>query len=386
MARERKKPNKGAQKTTVGAKIKGAILDLGVDLGLVKSPKSAVKEEQELVADIVAQGQKLKNRLQSITFRTQKIPEKQMAEEQKKIATLIVRLDDTMLSNAPDTRKIDQALFELCDHLQEAYRKGDPLTSHYIVEALTYGIVNGHKPLLEDERAREAEVMQKREKKLQIYLRLCQAAENIYQCGESIRLDTERLESDKKLLKEQIQEVKDFEKIDESHARAVEDIAKVGGNVKDLKGLMLEFATLRKSAVRTFKECELLKTSVALKKTTMNDYNAMISEMNISLNVPNEQAKEELINFVKELGKELMERVNQQVTDIIEMDATIDAYYEAMNSVFKQPRVENYILSAVEEFDNMMYEIQEEKDAFDRMKGRSALENELLEEELETEN
>lgn len=377
---------KSGKKGSVGDKIKGAFIDLGVDLGLIRSPKSTVKEEQELVADIVAEGQKLKSRLQAISFRSKKIPEKQMAEEQRKIATLIVRLDDVMLSNAPDTRKIDHALFELCDHLQEAYKKGDSNTSHYIVEALTYGIINGHKPLLEDEKARETEIMQRREKKLQIYLRLCQATENVYQCAESVRLDTERLESDRKLLQEQIQEVKDFEKIDEAHAKAVEDIEKVGGRTKDLKGLMLELATLRKKAVRTFKECELLNTSVALKKTTMNDYNAMINEMNISLNVPNEQAKDQLISFVKELGQELMERVNQQVTDIIEMNVTIDEYYEAMNSVFKQPRVENYILSAVEEFDNMMYEIKEEKDAFDRMKGRTALENEQIEEELEMDN
>lgn len=382
MAKGLKKVKKG-NRATVGAKIKGAILDLGVDLGLVRSQRSSVKEEQETIAEIVAEAQKLRSRMQAISFRTKKIPEEQMAKEQRIVASLIVKLDDINMANTPDTRLIDQKLYELCDHLQEAYRKGDSLTAHYIIETLTYGIGNGHKTLLEDEKSKEAEIMQNREKKLQTYLKLCQAAENIYQCGESVRLDTEKLHRDQELLKEQIKEVKDFEKIDEAHAKTVEDIEKIGGNVKDLKGLMLEFATLRKAAVRTFKECDLLKTSVALKKTAMNDYHAMISEMNISLNVPNEKAKEELINFVKELGQELMERVNQQMNDIIEMDAAIDSYYSAMNSVFQQPRVENYIISAVEEFDNMMYEIEEDRAAFERMRGRTAMENEIDVDELE---
>jgi len=161
-----KKPkNSGASKQASGNKATGVFTKIGQTLGLKKTPREEVLDEQKLINEIIQENDKLRDKLQTISFRAKNIPEKQMAEDQRKIAMLIVKLSDYDISSMPDTREIDRALFMLCDELVDAYQKGDTLTSTYIIQTLTYGIVNGHKPLLENEKNRESEVMEWREKK-----------------------------------------------------------------------------------------------------------------------------------------------------------------------------------------------------------------------------
>lgn len=369
MAKTRRTSKKQSAGSTIGSSIKGAIMDLGVNLGLIENTRLTTRQEQNLVSDIIAESQKLRSRLQAINFRSSKIPMDQMAAEQRKIAVLIVKLDDTMMSNTPDTREIDKVLYKLCDHLQEAYRRGDTLSAHYIVETLVYGVASGHKPLLEDEKEREEEILVQREKKLNTYLQITQAAENAFQCSASVKANTEKLKSDSKELKDQMKEIEDF-KHDEKNpenAKAMEIVQAAGGRMNKLSGAAFILASMMKSAVHTNKECELLKKQIGLTKADINNYHTLISQLEITLNVPNEHAKKELMEYAKQMGAELQQRVNQQVNDILEMNATLNDYYTAMESVFQQPRLEDFVLSALEEYEQMQYELEEEAAAYGRM-------------------
>lgn len=371
-----KKPkNNVAAKSASGNKVTGVFTRIGQTLGLTKTPREEVLDEQKLINEIIGENDRLRSRLQAISFRAKNIPEKQMAEDQRKIAMLIVKLSDYDISRMPDTREVDRALFNLCDELEDAYKKGDTLTSTYIIQTLTYGIVNGHKPLLENEKNREAEVMEWREKKVQTYLKITQATQNVFQCGASIKANTAKMENDVERLKDQMKEIDDFKK-DKDHpenAAAVEVIQKAGGRMNKLTGPALELASMMQSAVRTFKESELLKKQISLTKTDMNDYNSMISQMEITLNEPNEHAKRELMDYAKELGDELVVKVNNQVNDIIEKNAILTDYFNSMDAVFQQPALEEYILGSLNEYEKMQRKFDEDKAAFGRMLERDKI-------------
>ena len=380
-----KKPkNSVAAKPASGNKVAGVFTRIGQTLGLKKTPREEVLDEQKLINEIISENDRLRNRLQAISFRAKNIPERQMAEDQRKIAMLIVKLGDYDISRMPDTREIDRVLFNLCDELEDAYKKGDTLTSTYIIQTLTYGIANGHKPLLENEKNRETEVMEWREKKVQTYLKITQATQNVFQCGASIKANTAKMETDVVRLKEQMKEIDDFKK-DKEHpenAAAVEVIQKAGGRMNKLTGPALELASMMQSAVRTFKESELLKKQISLTKTDMNDYNSMVSQMEITLNEPNEHAKRELMDYAKELGNELVVKVNNQVNDIIEKDAILNDYFNSMDAVFQQPALEEYILSSLSEYEKMQRKFDEDKAAFGRMLERDKInEQDLMSQE-----
>ncbi len=368
--------------------ITGAITRVGEILGLKKTKREEVVDEQKLINEIIEQNNRLRERLKALSFRTKKIPEEQMANEQRKVAMLILKLSDYDISSMPDTREIDRALYDLCDELQEAYRKGDSLTAHYIVETLTYGIANGHRPLTANERKREDEIMQKREQKVQTYLKITQATQNVYTCGVSVQKNTEKVQSNKSTMQSQMQAIEDFKK-DKQHpenAKAVEIIKNAGGRMNKLTGAALELATMMQKVVRTYKETELLTKQVSLTKTDMNDYQTFISQMEITLNEPNEHAKQELMEYVKGLGDQLVEKVNSQVNDILEKKAIVNDYFNSMDSVFQQPALEEYVLGTLNEYEQMQRKFEEDKAAFGRMLEREKINQQELEDSVDIDN
>ncbi len=364
--------------------ISGAFTDLMRDLGFLKTKKVAsrkdIQNQQELIDDIIKESRRLRERMMLIRIKPKKIETKGLTEEeveaaeeaerkrvaqhQRTIATLILKLEDFNMSKAPDTREIDKLLYRLCDDLQEAYRVGDDQTAHYILETFTYGIATGHKELLDNERIREGEIMTKREKKVETYLKMAQASQNIFQCIAAVEANTQKLKKDGENLKVQLQEVNAYKK---EHPEAMENIKTAGGHMNKLKGTALELASLMKTSVRTFKECELLRKQIALDKTEMNDFKSMVSNMEISQNQPNIVAKKELKAYMKELGNELMKRVNSQLSDIVEMDSTFNDFYNSMDAVFEQPELELYINGALKEFEDMEMTMADDRAAADRM-------------------
>jgi len=170
-------------------------------------------------------------------------------------------------------------------------------------------------------------------------------------------------------------EIDDFKK-DKAHpenAAAVEIIQKAGGRMNKLTGAALELASMMQSAVRTYKEAELLRKQISLDKADMNDYNTMVSQMEITLNQPNEHAKRELMDYIKELGDQLVVKVNTQVNDIIEKNALFTDYFNSMEAVFQSPGLETVVLDALNEYEKMNRKFDEEKAAFDRMLERDRI-------------
>ncbi len=384
----KKVKEKVSSSSSASKPIVGKITRLGELLGLKKTKREVVLDEQKLANEIIKENDRLRERLKSISFRTKKIPEEQMANEQRKVAMLILKLSDYDISTMPDTREIDRALCDLCDELQEAYRKGDSLTAHYIVETLTYGIANGHRPLTSNERKREEEVMQKREQKVQTYLKITQATQNVYTCGVSVQKNTEKMENNNGSMKTKMQEIEDFKK-DREHpenAKAVEIIRNAGGRMNKLTGAALELATMMQGVVRTYKETELLKKQISLTKTDMNDYQTFISQMEITLNEPNEHAKHELMEFAKGLGDQLVEKVNEQVNDILEKKAIVNDYFNSMDAVFQQPALEEYVLGTLNEYEKMERKFEEDKAAFGRMLERDKIKQQELEDSVDIDN
>lgn len=384
----KKVKEKVASKSTAAKPVTGTFTRIGELLGLKKTKREAIADEQKLINEIIDESNKLRDRLKAISFRTKKISEEQMANDQRKVALLILKLSDYDISTMPDTRDIDRALYDLCDELQEAYRKGDSLTAHYIIETLTYGIANGHRPLTSNERKREDEVMQKREQKVQTYLKITQATQNVYTCGVSVQKNTEKMESNDATMQGKMQAIEDFKK-DKKHpenAKAVEIIQNAGGRMNKLSGAALELASMMQAVVRTYKETELLKKQVSLTKTDMNDYQTFISQMEITLNEPNEHAKQELMEYVKGLGDQLVEKVNEQVNDILEKKAIVTDYFNSMDSVFQQPALEEYVLGTLNEYEKMQRKFEEDKAAFGRMLEREKINQQDLEDSVDIDN
>ena len=374
-------------KSGITKPITGKFTQIGEILGLKKTKREEVADEKKLVNEIIEQNNRLREKLKALSFRTKKISEEQMAKDQRNVALLILKLSDYDISTMPDTREIDKALYDLCDELQEAYRKGDSLTAHYIIETLTYGIANGHRPLTANERKREDEIMQKREQKVQTYLKITQATQNVYTCGVSIQKNTEKVQDDKSKMQAKMKEIEDFKK-DKKHpenAKAVEIIKNAGGRMNKLTGPALELATMMQAVVRIYKEAELLTKQVSLTKTDMNDYQTLVSQMEITLNEPNEHAKHELMEYAKDLGDQLLEKVNEQVSDILEKKAIINDYFNSMDSVFQQPALEEYVLGTLNEYEKMQRKFEEDKAAFGRMLANEGINEKDLEDSLDNE-
>lgn len=381
--------NKNTQASGGSGRLGGVFTKIGESLGLKKSKREELMDEHKLIDAIIRENERLSNRMKAISFRAKNMPAEQMASDQRTMAMLIVKLGNYDISSMPDTREIDGALYKLCDELEDAYQKGDHLTTRYILQTFIYAIVNGHKPLLENEKEREDAVMQRREQKVQTYLKITQATKNIFQCGCSIDANTKKKQKDVENLKAKMEEIDAF-KNDKDHpenAAALEVIQNVGGRMNKLTGPALELASMMQSAVRIFKESELLTKQVSLTKTEMNDYRTLVSQMEINLNEPNIEAKKELIEYAKELGNELLVKVNDQVKDIIDTNAVVTDYFNSMDAVFEQPALEEYILGSLSEYEKMERRFAEDKAAAARAMERDKINVQELEEaELSMDN
>lgn len=343
---------------------KGVFEKIGLKLGLIKPNKPSAREEQKEADAIISAGKMLRDRLLAVRCKSNKIPREKLERDQRLLMLYAQRLDDTWISKTADTRNIDEVLYKLCDELQTAYQKGDEMTAEYIMETIGYGINEGHKPLVERDKPRANEIMIDREKTIKTYLSITQAAENRFEVSDSIEKHTAKISDCIVRLKDQQKEVND-EKA--ANPLAYEKMLNIGAKMKNLDAETLLLATKMRNAVHTAKELEMLKKQVAILKAKVLQYETMIESFIITLNNPNEAAKEELNQYLKELSEEQLVTITKQVSDILDTENTINDMFASVDAAFQQPRVEDYIISALDEYEKLEYEIQEREEAQGRM-------------------
>ena len=331
-------------------------------LGLKKNPRERLQDEKKLIDEIIKENNKLYDRLKIVLYKANEA-------DKRTIATLLVRLSDYDMSTMPDTRVIDSSLYLLCDQLEDAYQKGDSLTAQYIIQAFVYGIANGHKPLMEYEQAKEAEVMQWREKKVITYVNMIEAAKNVFQFSQSIKANEAKIVKDNELLELQNKEIEEFEN-DEKNAGALDSVETAGGRLSDLTGGALKYANMMLIANRTFKEIEMLSKDIAVAEAKLNDYKSKISTMEHSLNQANEQSQEKINEFIKDLGDDLLVRINSQLSDVYHSEALLNDYYNSVDAAFKSPELAEYVLGALNSYKKMQRKMDDQKASYDRRRKR----------------
>lgn len=359
MAKARKKSAPIVEKT------KNSIEDLGVKLGLIR--RVTVREQQEFQSDVVREAQNLRMKLQTIPYSVfeRKADNTELLQAHaSRIAVLAHNLERQDVAFILDTREMDRVMYHLCDRLTEAYQLGDMETAEKIIDALVYGIVTGHKPLLTDEREQAETVLQAREKRLQSYLKIAQISHNAYQHKLVIEELTKKLDQSTKDWAESDRKAIEFKT---GHAEAWEEICNAGAHISGLKGNAFTLAQMIKQTVHQYKEIKLLETRIGLEHTELLQCQTMISNVFISLQKANEMAKNEIMEFARSLNQETMEQLNKQVQDIIAVDSTLDDFYRAVESVIAQPNVEKYAAGALDQYEMMKEEIRREAEANARL-------------------
>ncbi len=314
----------------------------------------AVREVKKQVKNITEQEMPMSlcKRLKMLRFSSDKMSEKELQQGKHQIEVLLVRLQDDQYTNVQDNLEMTKILYLLCDNLQHAYEDGDSLSAHYSLAALTYGIMDIHNPIWADRQDRQDEMQKWRRKKMDAYIKVIETSQAVFECAGSVHANTKKLEKDAENLKQKLREIQVFSEQPENQGLS-EKLKTLNGRMNKLRGNELELAGMMKHAVHIFRQCELLKKQIALAKIDMQNYQTLISQIEITLNQPNEFAKREILKYTQELGAELIERVNTQVNDLVKTDAMLDDYLKSMEATFKQPEMDRYWLDTLHVFEEL---------------------------------
>ena len=65
-------------------------------------------------------------------------------------------------------------------------------------------------------------------------------------------------------------------------------------------------------------------------------------------------------------NKKVMQRMKDQIKGIMDTDAVLTDYANSIEAAFNSPKVGDYIIGALNEFDEMMYSVEEDRAAYGR--------------------
>ena len=317
-------------------------------------------EQKKLAADIRKESQNLKNCLEQITFRDpgNKIPTELLREQQLQVMHLVRILDNAMTTCVLDTREIDKKMVKLTDRLQEAYRQGNEETSKYIVMTLCYGVGKCHKPLLKDEEERIDEILKERNRRMDSYIMICKQAIEMDEEVQSIDKHTKKLRDLFEKRKAKKKETLEFRS---THPTAAKQVYGAGGHTKDLKGDAMTLAAMMREVTQTHYSMEQAKKEIGMCKANLSTMAATIDKIIINLNNHTMSIKEELSEFIKDMTQEEIVRITENLEWITNFDEALNGLYAATEAAFKTPDLKDYFNKAVDEFERVLEEMEEEE-------------------------
>ena len=351
-----------------GPQQKSVAKEILTKIGIIKPERTLTEaEEKKVAAKIRAGEENLAKRMARLVIDnpTGNIEKKELDMYKMKIGYFIKKLENAQIS-LQDTLDMDLWMYKACDDFQEAVRKGDQVTCEYVIEALAYGVVQGHKPVLEKEKERLEEVMAYRKKRLINYLKLVEFSTQIAVEKESIAKDLKRLDEKRVERNEKVKAI--VKKINEQEewGKAYDVLKGKNGDLTDLASsphgsTALVLATEIKDANEAQNNIHLIREMEAMKKTKVLQYEADIEKTKIILDNSTLELTRDVNQDLQEMMDDVKHQMLKDINSTMQINATLSEFNDTMRELFNDTRVKEYMLEAVTEFDELCKLIDDEE-------------------------
>lgn len=344
-----------------------------------KTEKQIQAEQKSRAAEIRGKTENLLTAMKKINLYdpTGRISRDETEKYKMVLQNLADRLDRAPVSLL-DTRKMDEQMIWLVEHLEEAFKNGSPDTAQRIQTALIYGVGKGHEQIPSSDGKKIPDILRDRENRLGQYITIVEYSQKIDERRRSIEIQQKKYDQASGQFKESYARVKQEMK---ENPHLVEMIDQYGEKVKDINIDAFHLAVKYREVAKIYKDMEMLKGQMALNETTINSCSQIIrSEENALTELATavtQEMQDQVIRHEAEFRNRLVE-LQQQITQLDELS---ERFEDTIKEVFASPVMGDYIVKSAIEFENMEKAIEKEKAG--KARGRELQLQQKLEEEAE---
>lgn len=351
------------------------------NIGKKKTSESvATKMQQSKVAEIREKVEELRIELKSISFAkaSSKFDKEDLLTYEKRIERLCSTLDKVSVLDL-DTRKMDENMLYLAQHLQDNIEKGNIETTKRMMDALYYGVMIGHEPIKSTEKRKEEKIIATRTDRYNKFRDIVNLSEQI---DEAMRDMGKKGKEFDKLKNEFDEKFGILEKKIKANQKAVEELDRYGASDRD---------TISDEAYDLWVD---MQEANAIKNNTKELRNLMVQSREFIINIENEirQLEITLSSVVLENDEELTENLERYRKDYIqqqrEMQEAIERSRESsrqfiasMEELFSARVMAPKIIQGMREWKKLEQQVENERAA--AAANQRILEEQQLEEEQE---
>ena len=344
-----------------------------------KTEKQIQAEQKSRAAEIRGKTENLLTAMKKINLYdpTGRISKDETEKYKMVLQNLADRLDRAPVSLL-DTRKMDEQMIWLVEHLEEAFKNGSPDTAQRIQTALIYGVGKGHEQIPSSDEKKIPDILRDRENRLGQYITIVEYSQKIDERRRSIEIQQKKYDQASGQFKESYARVKQEMK---ENPHLVEMIDQYGEKVKDINIDAFHLAVKYRGVAKIYKDMEMLEGQMALNGATIYSCSQNIRSEENGLTelatAVTQEMQDQVIRHEAEFRNRLVE-LQQQITQLDELS---ERFEDTIKEVFASPVMGDYIVKSAIEFENMEKAIEKEKAG--KARGRELQLQQELEEETE---